>query len=76
MRLRRLNVSWMRKVGLFFGSFNPVHVGHMIIASWAVEKTDLKELWFVVSPHNPLKQKSSLLHGRDRLRDGSSFHRR
>lgn len=57
----------MPKVGLFFGSFNPVHVGHMIIASWAVEMTDLKELWFVVSPHNPHKQKSSLLHGRDRL---------
>ena len=67
MRLRRLNASWMRRVGLFFGSFNPVHVGHMIIASWAVEMSDLNELWFVVSPHNPLKQKSSLLHGRDRL---------
>lgn len=57
----------MRKVGLFFGSFNPVHVGHMIIASWAVEMSDLRELWFVVSPHNPLKAKESLLNGRHRL---------
>jgi len=57
----------MREVGLFFGSFNPVHVGHMIIATWAVEMTALKEVWFVVSPHNPLKEKSSLLNGRHRL---------
>lgn len=57
----------MRKVGLFFGSFNPVHVGHMVIATWAVEMSDLQELWFVVSPHNPLKKKETLLNGRQRL---------
>lgn len=57
----------MRKVGLFFGSFNPVHVGHMMIATWAVEMSPLQEVWFVVSPHNPLKTKASLLHGRHRL---------
>jgi nicotinate-nucleotide adenylyltransferase len=49
------------KVGLFFGSFNPIHVGHLIIANYMVEFTDLDKVWFVVSPHNPLKQKSSLL---------------
>lgn len=57
----------MHKVGLFFGSFNPVHVGHMIIASWAVENSDLDSVWFVVSPHNPLKSKDSLLSGRHRF---------
>lgn len=57
----------MRKVGLFFGSFNPVHVGHMVIATWAVEMGDLQEVWFVVSPHNPLKAKQSLLNGRQRF---------
>jgi nicotinate-nucleotide adenylyltransferase len=49
------------KVGLFFGSFNPVHIGHMALANYFVEFTDLQELWFVVSPHNPLKEKESLL---------------
>jgi len=55
------------KIGLFFGSFNPVHVGHMIIANYMVTQTDLKEVWFVVSPHNPLKPKKSLARDRDRL---------
>lgn len=49
------------KVGLFFGSYNPVHIGHLAIANYMVEFTDLERLWFVVSPHNPLKQKSTLL---------------
>ncbi len=51
----------MKKTGLFFGSFNPIHIGHMIIASHVADRTDLKEVWFVVSPHNPLKEKKSLL---------------
>ncbi|MFM7217065.1 MAG: nicotinate (nicotinamide) nucleotide adenylyltransferase [Bacteroidota bacterium] len=55
------------KVGLFFGSFNPVHVGHMVIASYMAEYTDLEQVWFVVSPHNPLKQKESLLDDQHRL---------
>ncbi|MGZ4115902.1 MAG: nicotinate (nicotinamide) nucleotide adenylyltransferase [Bacteroidia bacterium] len=55
------------KVGLFFGSFNPVHVGHMVLANYMLAYTDLDRIWFVVSPHNPLKQKSSLLHERQRL---------
>ena len=55
------------KVGLFFGSFNPVHIGHMIIASHMVEYTDLAQVWMVVSPHNPLKEKVSLARDNDRL---------
>lgn len=55
------------KVGLFFGSFNPVHIGHMIIANHMVEYTDLAQVWMVVSPHNPLKEKASLARDNDRL---------
>jgi nicotinate-nucleotide adenylyltransferase len=55
------------KTGLFFGSFNPVHIGHMIIASHMVQYTDLSQVWMVISPQNPLKQKSSLARGSDRL---------
>jgi len=49
------------KVGLFFGSFNPIHNGHLALANYMLEFTDLEQLWFVISPHNPLKQKKSLL---------------
>lgn len=55
------------KTGLFFGSFNPIHIGHLIIASYLVDHSDLKEVWFVVSPHNPLKEKKSLLEDHHRL---------
>lgn len=55
------------ETGLFFGSFNPVHIGHMAIANYIAEYSPLKEIWFVVSPHNPLKTKESLLKDRDRL---------
>jgi nicotinate-nucleotide adenylyltransferase len=55
------------KVGLYFGSFNPIHIGHMVIANYMVEYTDIDQLWFVVSPHNPLKNKSNLLNDYDRL---------
>lgn len=55
------------KIGLFFGSFNPIHVGHMVIANYMVEFTDLQKIWFVVSPHNPLKEKKSLLFHLHRL---------
>mgnify|MGYP002628578660 CR=1 FL=1 len=57
----------MKKVGLFFGSFNPIHIGHMIIANHVANHSNLKEIWFVVSPHNPLKKKSSLLADHHRL---------
>lgn len=55
------------KIGLFFGSFNPVHTGHMILANYMAEFTDLQQVWLVVSPHNPLKKKSSLLSDHHRL---------
>ena len=56
-----------RNIGLFFGSFNPIHVGHLIIANYMANHTDLDEVWLVVSPHNPLKEKSSLANQFDRL---------
>ncbi|MDF1570500.1 MAG: nicotinate (nicotinamide) nucleotide adenylyltransferase [Bacteroidales bacterium] len=57
----------MTKTGLFFGSFNPIHIGHLAIASYMMEFSDLRELWFVVSPQNPLKEKKTLLADYDRL---------
>lgn len=56
-----------KKIGLFFGSFNPVHVGHMIIANFMVQHSDLDQIWMVVSPHNPHKDKKSLAKDHDRL---------
>jgi nicotinate-nucleotide adenylyltransferase len=56
------------KVGLFFGSFNPVHVGHLIIAESSLNETDLDRIWMVVSPQNPLKLKANLLGEYDRFR--------
>ena len=54
------------KVGLFFGSFNPIHNGHLVIAEFMATQTDLDEVWFVVSPHHPLKNKKSLANDYDR----------
>ena len=51
----------MAKVGLYFGSFNPIHIGHIAIAGYMTEFTDLEQVWFIVSPHNPLKKKDVLL---------------
>jgi nicotinate-nucleotide adenylyltransferase len=51
----------IKKTGLFFGSFNPIHIGHMIIANYMLNFTDLDDVWMVISPHNPLKDKKSLL---------------
>ena len=55
------------KVGLFFGSFNPAHTGHMIIAHYMAEYTDLDQVWMVVSPQNPFKSKDTLANDYDRL---------
>lgn len=55
------------KVGLYFGTFNPIHVGHLIISNYMADYTDLDQVWLVVTPQNPLKQKSSLLADYHRL---------
>lgn len=56
----------MSSIGLLFGSFNPIHIGHLIIANTLAENTDLKKVWFVVSPQNPFKPSKGLLHEFDR----------
>jgi len=55
------------KIGLFFGTFNPIHIGHMIIANYMVEFSDLDEVWFVVTPRSPFKLKETLLSNHHRL---------
>lgn len=55
------------KIGLYFGSFNPIHVGHLIVANHILNESDLDRVWFVVSPLNPFKHSESLLHEYDRL---------
>lgn len=54
-------------IGLYFGSFNPIHVGHLILAQYMIQRDDIDEIWFVVSPQNPFKEKSSLLKDYHRL---------
>ncbi len=54
-------------IGLYFGSFNPIHTGHLIVANHVIQYTDIDKVWFVVSPHNPLKDSHSLLNEYDRL---------
>ena len=58
----------MKKVGIYSGSFNPIHHGHVMLANYLVEFADLDELWFVVTPQNPLKQKEELLDDDERLK--------
>lgn len=55
------------KIGLYFGTFNPIHVGHLIIANHMAEYSDLDQIWMVVTPHNPLKKKDTLLDDYQRL---------
>ncbi len=59
-------MSNSNEILLYFGSFNPIHIGHMAIANYLTEFCDIKELWFVITPQNPLKKSSSLLKDRDR----------
>ena len=54
------------KIGLYFGTFNPIHVGHLTIANHLAEYSDLDKIWFVVTPHSPFKKKNSLLDDRQR----------
>lgn len=56
-----------KKTGLFFGTFNPIHIGHLIIANHMAENSDLEEIWLVVTPHNPHKKKKTLLDNNQRL---------
>ena len=58
----------MKNVGLFFGTFNPIHKGHLAVANYFAENTRLEEVWFVVSPHNPFKDQSDLLVNTHRLK--------
>jgi nicotinate-nucleotide adenylyltransferase len=55
------------KVGLFFGTFNPIHIGHLIIANYLAEFSDLDEVWFVITPLSPFKKKNTLLENHHRL---------
>ena len=55
------------KIGLYFGTFNPIHIGHLIIANHMAEHSDLDQIWMVVTPHNPHKQKNTLLDDYHRL---------
>lgn len=55
------------KIGLFFGSFNPIHNGHLIIAQSVLNETDLDRIWFVISPQNPFKEQHTLLPEKERL---------
>ena len=57
----------MKHIGLFFGSFNPIHVGHLIVANSMLELTDMDEVWFVVSPQNPFKERKTLLEDHHRM---------
>lgn len=56
-----------KKIGLYFGTFNPIHIGHIIIGNFIVEFSDIDEVWLVVTPHNPFKKKSTLLGNHHRL---------
>lgn len=55
------------KIGLYFGTFNPIHIGHLIIANYLAEFSDLDQIWMVITPHNPHKQKNTLLDDYQRL---------
>jgi nicotinate-nucleotide adenylyltransferase len=57
----------MKKAGLFFGTFNPIHIGHLVIANYMVEFSDLEEVWFVVTPKSPFKVKKTLLDNNHRF---------
>jgi len=67
MKLSSAKSTTTKITGLYFGSFNPIHIGHLAIANYLVEFTEIDQLWFVVSPHNPHKKKANLLNDYDRL---------
>ena len=55
-----------KNIGLYFGSFNPIHIGHLILANYLAEHSNLDEIWLVVTPQNPFKDKKSLLDNASR----------
>lgn len=57
----------MKRVGLYFGTFNPIHIGHLVIANFMAHHTDLDEVWIIVTPHNPLKKRADLMSDKHRL---------
>ncbi|WP_233900175.1 nicotinate (nicotinamide) nucleotide adenylyltransferase [Tenacibaculum piscium] len=59
--------NFSKNIGLYFGTFNPIHIGHLIISNQMVENSDLDEIWMVVTPHNPFKNKNTLLNNYDRF---------
>ena len=67
LRHHKVMKEKLSKTGLYFGSFNPIHIGHLAIANYMIEYSDLEKLWFVVSPQNPLKEKKTLLKDHHRL---------
>jgi nicotinate-nucleotide adenylyltransferase len=64
---QQFSMKKIKRTALFFGSFNPIHIGHLAIANYITEFAEVDELWFVVSPHNPLKEKETLLDDYQRL---------
>jgi nicotinate-nucleotide adenylyltransferase len=67
LKAKKNKMTSEKKIGLYFGTFNPIHVGHLAIANHMVEFSDLDEVWMVVTPHNPHKKKSTLLDNHHRL---------
>lgn len=62
-----MSATARKKTGLLFGSFNPVHIGHLALANYVLEYSDLEEIWFIVSPHNPFKKSKDLIEEKHRL---------
>lgn len=67
MTVKQCQMKTKSKIGLYFGSFNPIHIGHLILAEYILQNSDLTKIWFVVSPQNPFKKQSALLDNNTRF---------
>ncbi len=67
MKLSSAKSTTTKITGLYFGTFNPIHIGHLAIANYMVEFTEIDQLWFVITPQSPHKKKTNLLNDYDRL---------